>query len=122
MLERGTRLPLSKTLTLPVDAGRELGVLLYQGAGAALADAEPLGAIAIHAPLPGEVELRIRVDDDGRIQVTVEAPGFARVPLPKTPIDPVSRDALLAIAPEGVEEDARSSGLLGGLRRLFRKA
>src|SRR5690606_28088175 len=74
VLERGTRLPLSKTLTLPVDAGQELGVLLYQGAGAALADAESLGAIAIHAPLPGEVELRIRVDDDGRIQVTVEAP------------------------------------------------
>lgn len=122
VLERGTRLPLSKTLTLPVKAGQELGVLLYQGSGATTADAEPLGAMRVQAPLPGDIEIQLRVGDDGRVQVTVETPGGPRTQLPKAPLDPEERDALISIAPEGPDDEPRGSGLLGGLRRLFRKA
>lgn len=121
VLERGTRIPLSKTLTLPVEAGQELGVLLYQGVADSIADAEPLGALAAQSSLPGEVEIQIRVDEGGRIQVSVEAPGGPRIPLPQTPLDSDAREALLSMAPEGGAAEPRPGGLLGGLRRLFRK-
>jgi molecular chaperone DnaK (HSP70) len=74
VLERNTRLPATKTLSLPVEAGKTLGLAVVQGAASQAEDNEYLGALRVTFDRPGEAQLRFSLSADGRLSVTAASP------------------------------------------------
>ncbi len=121
VLEKNTRLPAHKTLTLPVQAGVPLGVAVFQGASDTAWENEYLGALQLTPERSGEATLSFQVAPDGRVEVSAQVPGARRdVVLAAQDASDEVRAALFAHAPlPGEPEPPLPSGLLGGIRRLF---
>ena len=120
VLDRGTRLPVSKSLSLPGDPGVTQAILVHQG-GPERADADFLGAAICTPTMPGGIEVHFRVARDGRVAVELLPPRGGSVSLSRTPLSAEQLAELIALAPEGAAPSPDGGGLLGGLRRLFRK-
>lgn len=121
IMDRGTRLPASKTLQLTASDASALGVLVYQGSGATLDEADALGALLARPTLPGDIEVHVDVTAEGLVRVDVHVPGEPPQRLAPAALSPERHAELLALAPEGTHVPPPGRGLIGGLRRLFQK-
>ncbi|WP_347402429.1 Hsp70 family protein [Corallococcus macrosporus] len=121
VLERNTRLPTAKTLVIPVTAPGPLALAFFQGTAATAVENEWLGALTLTVERPGEVELHLELSTDGTLAFSATLPGAKRQPvtLATEDLDDASRDALIARSPFHTEPEARPSGLLSGLKKLF---
>jgi molecular chaperone DnaK len=124
ILERNTRLPAEKSLTLPVQAGHTLRFAVMQGTAAKAEENEYLGALSIHSERAGELNVHFAVSADGRLQLSATTPTGKRAEVQFTTAEAseAAQAALLAESPlPGEDEAARpgKSGLFGGLKRLF---
>ncbi len=122
VFERNTRLPADKTLVLPVTPG-PLSLALFQGPSPLAAEDEYLGALHFQIERAGEAEIHFSLSQDGTLSLAATLPGTKRQPvvLAAAELDDEARDALIARSPFAAEAEARPSGLLSGLRKLFSK-
>ncbi|WP_241758514.1 Hsp70 family protein [Myxococcus landrumensis] len=120
VLERTTRLPAGKTLVLPAAPG-PLELALFQGASPLAAENEYLGRLSLNVERAGEVELHFALSADGTLSLEATLPGVRRQPvsLSLEDLDDAAREALVARSPLQGEPEARPSGLLSGLKKLF---
>ncbi|WP_404373509.1 Hsp70 family protein [Corallococcus coralloides] len=121
VLERNTRLPTAKTLVIPVTVPGPLTLAFFQGTAATATENEWLGALTLTVERPGEVEVHLELSTDGTLAFSATLPGAKRQPvtLATEDLDDASRDALIARSPFHTEPEARPSGLLSGLKKLF---
>jgi molecular chaperone DnaK (HSP70) len=125
VLERNTRLPAEKTLTVPVEAGQTVALAVFQGAAPLAEDNEYLGALRTTFDRTGDASLRFSLSSDGRLTVTATSPTGKRAEATFASADaPDSVHAeLLANSPlPGEDAGVRSSsgsGLFTGLKKLF---
>ncbi|WP_244224750.1 Hsp70 family protein, partial [Corallococcus sicarius] len=121
VLERNTRLPTSKTLVLPVTAPGPLALAFFQGTAPQSVDNEWLGALNLTVERPGEVEVHLELSSDGTLTFGATLPGGKRQPvaLATEDLDDAAREALIARSPFLTGPEARPSGLLSGLKKLF---
>ena len=117
VLERNTRLPAEKTLSVPV-TDRPVEVAVFQGISARADENEYLGALHASVDKPGELLLRFSVSADGRLEVgTPGRKGLASFSTADASDEVRAR--LFAEAPLPGEAEAQSTGLFKGLKRLF---
>ncbi len=125
VLERGTRLPADKTLTLPVQAGVPLGLVVLQGNSERAEENAYLGSLQLQPDRSGEAQVVFRLSADGTVKVSAQVPGDRRErTLATEDASEQTRAELFAAAPLPETEEtegAQSRGVLGGLRRLFGK-
>ncbi|WP_408891817.1 Hsp70 family protein [Myxococcus faecalis] len=121
VLERTTRLPAGKTLVIPVPAPGPLELALFQGTAPLVAENEYLGRLSLNVERPGEVELHFALTADAALSLEATLPGVRRQPvsLALEDLDDAGREALVARSPLVGEPEARPSGLLSGLKKLF---
>ncbi|WP_375761645.1 Hsp70 family protein [Corallococcus exercitus] len=121
VLERNTRLPTAKTLVIPVTAPGPVALAFFQGTAATAVENEWLGALTLTVERPGEVEVHLELSTDGTLAFSATLPGAKRQPvvLATEDLDDASRDAIIARSPFHTEPEARPSGLLSGLKKLF---
>nr|WP_242544333.1 Hsp70 family protein [Corallococcus sp. NCSPR001] len=121
VLERNTRLPTAKTLVIPITVPGPLALAFFQGTAATATENEWLGALTLTVERPGEVEVHLALSTDGTLAFSATLPGAKRQPvtLATEELDDASRDALIARSPFHTEPEARPSGLLSGLKKLF---
>ncbi|RKH71690.1 Hsp70 family protein [Corallococcus aberystwythensis] len=121
VLERNTRLPTAKTLVIPVTTPGPQVLAFFQGTAATAAENEWLGALSLTVERPGEVEVHLELSTDGTLAFSATLPGAKRQPvvLATEDLDDATRDALVARSPFHTEPEARPSGLLSGLKKLF---
>ena len=117
VLERNTRLPAEKTLTIPV-TDRPVEVAVFQGTNPRADENEYLGALHARVDKPGELLLRFAVSADGRLEVgAVGRKGTASFSTADASDE--LRAHLYATAPLPGEAEAEAGGLFKGLKRLF---
>jgi uncharacterized protein (TIGR02266 family) len=117
VLERNTRLPAEKTLTLPA-SDQAIEVAVFQGTSARADENEYLGALQAAPDKPGELLLRFAVSADGRLEVApVGKKGSATFSTADASDE--TRARLFAQAPLPGEDDTERKGLFKGLKRLF---
>ncbi len=117
VLERNTRLPAEKTLTVPV-FDQPIEVAVFQGTSVRADENEYLGALQATPDKPGELLLRFAVSADGRLDVaTVGRKGAATFSTADASDE--TRARLYAEAPLPGEEGGEQKGLFKGLKRLF---
>ncbi len=117
VLERNTRLPAEKTLSVPV-TDRPIEVAVFQGTNPRADENEYLGALHASADKPGELLLRFAVSADGRLDVAaVGRKGSAS--FSTADANDEVRARLYAEAPLPGEGEAQSKGLFKGIKRLF---
>ena len=121
VLERNTRLPTAKTLVIPITVPGPLALAFFQGTAATAVENEWLGCLTLSVERPGEVEVHLELSTDGTLAFSATLPGAKRQPvmLAAEELDDASRDALIARSPFHTEPEARPSGLLSGLKKLF---
>ncbi len=121
VLERNTRLPAVKTISLPVRAGVALAIAVFQGTGELAEENEYLGALSTQLEKAGEVTLRFAVSPDGTLQLSAAGPDGRQAEAMMATLDAGDevRGALLAQAPLPGEPDAKGNGLIEGLKKLF---
>jgi molecular chaperone DnaK len=122
VLERNTRLPAEKTLSIPVRSGQAVELALFQGSLPRADENEYLGALSVPADREGELAVRFSVSADGRLSLSALGPSGRQL------------DAVFSIAEASDELKARllaeaplpgdaprpsASGLFTGLKRLF---
>jgi molecular chaperone DnaK (HSP70) len=124
VLERNTRLPAEKTLTIPVEAGQTLAVGVFQGAAPLAEDNEYLGVLRATFDRAGDAALRFSLTADGRLTVSATSPTGKQTEATFATAD--ASDAvqaeLLAQSPLPGDEPERApsgSSLLTGLKKLF---
>jgi molecular chaperone DnaK len=117
VLERNTRLPAEKTLSVPI-ADQPIEVAVFQGTNPRADENEYLGALHASAEKPGEILLRFAVSADGRLDVgPVGRKGAASFSTADASDE--MRARLFAQAPLPGEDDPERKGLFTGLKRLF---
>jgi molecular chaperone DnaK len=124
VLERNTRLPAAKTLTVPVEAGQTVGLAVVQGDAPMAIDNEYLGALHATFDRSGEACLRFSLSTDGRLSVSAISPAGKETHVTfATPDAPDAVHAeLLAQSPlpgEVAPISPSKSGLFGGIKKLF---
>ncbi len=124
ILERNTRLPAEKSLTLPVQAQQTLKFAVMQGTSARAEENEYLGALSLQSERAGELNVRFAVSADGRLQLSATTPTGKRaeVQFTTTEASEAAQEQLLLESPLPGEDDATrssKSGIFGGLKRLF---
>ena len=124
ILERNTRLPAEKSLTLPVQAQQTLKFAVMQGTSTRAEENEYLGALSLQSERAGEMNVRFSVSADGRLSLSATTPTGkqAEVHFATSEASDAAQAQLLAESPlPGEDAQTRSSpsGLFGGLRRLF---
>ncbi len=120
VLERNTRLPAEKTLVLPVTPG-PLTLALFQGPSPVAMENEYLGTLAFSIERAGEAEVHFSLSQDGILSLAASLPGVKRhaVTLAMDMPEDAELEAVMARSPLEGEPEARPSGLLSGLRKLF---
>ena len=117
VLERNTRLPAEKTLSVPA-LDQPIEVAVFQGVNARADENEYLGALYAAADKPGELLLRFAVSADGRLDVSpVGKKGSAT--FSTADASDAVRARLFASSPLPGEEDLERKGMFKGLKRLF---
>ena len=124
VLERNTRLPAEKSLTLPVQAQQTLKFAVMQGTSARADENEYLGALSLQSERAGEMNVRFAVSADGRLQLSATTPTGKRAEVQFTTSEAseAAQEQLLLESPLPGEDDASrvsKSGIFGGLKRLF---
>ncbi len=121
VLERNTRLPVEKSYAVAWPPGAPVKLAVYQGDAPLAEENEYLGALTLDAPEEGDLAVVFSLSDEGVLTLSARAPNgsaaasaFATVDAP-----PDIRAALLAAAP--LPPVSPEPGLLGGLKRLFRR-
>jgi molecular chaperone DnaK len=74
VLERNTRLPAEKTLSVPVQAAQPVRLAVFQGSSAKAEDNDYLGALSTTVDRSGELSLRFSVSADGRLLLSATSP------------------------------------------------
>lgn len=124
ILERNTRLPAEKSLTLPVGAQQTLKFAVMQGTSTRADENEYLGALSLQSEKAGELNVRFAVSADGRLHLSATTPTGKRaeVHFATSEASEAAQEQLLLESPLPGEDDAArssKSGLFGGLKRLF---
>ena len=125
ILERNTRLPAEKNLTLPVLAQQTLKFAVMQGTSARAEENEYLGALSLMSERAGEMNVRFAVSADGRLHLSATTPTGkqAEMKFATAEASEAAQEQLLLESPLPGEDDgtrrSSPSGLFGGLRRLF---
>jgi molecular chaperone DnaK len=121
VLERNTRLPAEKTLTLNLAIGTPLEIQMFQGPGRAPDPRSFLGLLRAGADRAGDWTLHFSVDTNGILQASATAPSGQRqmlaLEMPATPAEPEA--APRPPGPETTPPPPEAPGLLGGLKKLF---
>jgi actin-like ATPase involved in cell morphogenesis len=124
-LDRNTRLPAEKTLTVPLGIGTPLEVQVFQGPARAPDPRSFLGLLRAPADRAGDWTLQLSLDTDGVLRASATNPSGKRLPLqlhvpassPETETSPPQRVASEPETP--VTASKQDTGVLGGLKRLF---
>ncbi len=117
VLERNTRLPTEKTLSIPV-TDRPIEVAVFQGTNVRADENDYLGTLNASVEKPGELSLQFAVSADGRLDVSaVGRKGTAS--FSTADANDEVRARLYANAPLPGESETESKGLFKGLKRLF---
>lgn len=123
ILERNTRLPAEKALTLPVQANQVLRFAVMQGMSVRADENEYLGALSVNAERAGELNIRFAVSTDGRLSLSATTPTGKQtaVEFSTTEASEAVQAQLLADSPLPGDEAMRPSrsGLFTGLKKLF---
>ena len=124
ILERNTRLPAEKNLTMPVQAQQTLKFAVMQGTSTRAEENEYLGALSLQAERAGEMNVRFAVSADGRLHLSATTPTGKRaeVHFATSEASEAAQAQLLLESPLPGEDDATrnsKSGIFGGLKRLF---
>jgi molecular chaperone DnaK len=123
VLERNTRLPTEKTLTLNLAIGTPLEIQMFQGPGRAPDPRSFLGLLRAAADRAGDWTLHFSLDTNGVLQASATSPSGQRQPLtlempparPESAVEPAPRPT----APETPAVPPETPGFIGGLKKLF---
>jgi molecular chaperone DnaK len=123
ILERNTRLPANKAISVRAEANQPLRFAVFQGAAARAEDNEYLGALTVVSDRPGDVTVRFAVSADGRLTASAATPTGKEASATFSTADASDEvcQQLFAESPLPGEDEERpaSTGLFGGLKRLF---
>ncbi len=121
VLEKNTRLPAEKSITLPVKSGQAVAIALFQGPSPIAEENEYLGAVYTTPDRSGDLTLELQVGPDGTLNVGTVSPSGKRSDFTFSTADAGDdvRKALLERAPLPGEESQTGGGLLRGIKRLF---
>jgi molecular chaperone DnaK (HSP70) len=121
VLERNTRLPAEKTLSVPVQAAQAVRLAVFQGSSAKAEDNDYLGALSTTVDRSGELALRFSVSADGRLLLSATSPSGKQAELvfsTQEASDEVQAK-LLAEAPLPGEAEKPVSNKSGFFSKLF---
>ncbi len=123
VLERNTRLPAEKTISVPAKAGQAVGIAVFQGDAVQAEENEYLGALHATVEKAGDLTVRFQVSPDGKVEVSALTPLGKRTEATFSTLDASDelKAALLAQAPLPGEELATGGGLLKGLKKLLNR-
>ncbi|MBM4776749.1 MAG: TIGR02266 family protein [Archangiaceae bacterium] len=121
VLERNTRLPAEKTLTVPVQSAQAIRLAVFQGQSPKAEDNDYLGALTTSVDRSGDLSLRFSVSADGRLLLTATTPSgkTADVMFATQEANDTTTAQLLAEAPLPGESEKPVSNKSGFFKKLF---
>ena len=124
VLEKNTRLPTVKTISVPVQANQPIGIAVFQGTSAVAEENDYLGSLQTSSDRGGELTVKFAVSPDGRLDLTAAGPTGRKVAVTVATADASDETIakLLAEAPLPGQAPDSPSGLFRGLRKLLGKS
>jgi len=125
VLDRNTRLPAEKTITLPLPIGTPLEVQVFQGPARAPDPRSFLGLLRAPADRAGDWTLTLSIDADGVLRASATNPSGKRhalqlqAPAPSAEGETPPPQRVPSEPETPAAPPKQDTGLFGGLRRLF---